>query len=72
MVPTATSTYVLNYIDDSLCFSVKQRHVTNFKEALAKQFKITADKTLLRYLGIEIKRTQEGILLSQSKLIQSL
>ena len=67
-----TTTYVLNYIDDSLCFSVKQRHVMNFKEALAKQFKITADKTLTRYLGIEIKRTQEGFLLSQSKLIQSL
>ncbi len=67
-----TTTYVLNYIDDGLCFSVKQRHVTNFKEALAKQFKITADKTLTRYLGIEIKRTQEGFLLSQSKLVQSL
>jgi hypothetical protein len=67
-----TTTYVLNYIDDSLCFSVKQRHVTNFKQALARQFQITADKTLSRYLGIEIKRTEAGFLLSQTKLVQSL
>jgi hypothetical protein len=39
---------------------------------LARQFQITADKTLSRYLGIEIKRTEAGFLLSQTKLVQSL
>jgi len=67
-----TITYVLNYVDDAIIFNKHLAHVERFKNELSARFKITTDKTLSRYLGIEITRTKHGFLLSQQRLIDSI
>ena len=67
-----TITYVLNYVDDAIIFNKRLAHVEKFKNELSIRFKITTDKTLSRYLGIEITRTKHGFLLSQQRLIDSI
>jgi hypothetical protein len=65
-------TYVLNYVDDAIIFNKHLAHVEQFKNELSARFKITTDKTLSRYLGIEITRTKHGFLLSQQRLVDSI
>ena len=67
-----TITYVLNYVDDAIIFNKHLAHVEKFKNELSARFKITIDKTLSRYLGIEITRTQHGFILSQQRLVDSI
>ena len=58
--------------DDAIILNQHLAHVEKFKSELSARFKITIDKTLSRYLGIEITRTQHGFLLSQQRLIDSI
>jgi hypothetical protein len=67
-----TVTYVLNYVDDAIIFNKRLAHVENFKNELSTRFKITTDKSLSRYLGIEITRTKHGFLLTQQRLVDSI
>jgi hypothetical protein len=67
-----TITYVLNYVDDAIIFNKHLAHVEKFKNELSARFKITTDKTLSRYLGIEITRTKHGFLLTQQRLVDSI
>ena len=67
-----TTTFVLNYVDDAICVSVNKANIDKFKNELGSRFKITADKKLTRYLGIEIKRSEHGFILTQEKLVESL
>ena len=65
-------TYVLNYVDDAIIFNKRLAHVERFKNELSVRFKITTDKSLSRYLGIEITRTKYGFLLTQQRLVDSI
>ncbi len=65
-------TYVLNYVDDAIIFNKRLAHVEKFKNELSERFKITTDKSLSRYLGIEIARTKNGFLLTQQRLVDSI
>jgi hypothetical protein len=70
--PDGTTTFVLNYVDDAICVSVNKANIDKFKNELGSRFRITADKKLTRYLGIEIKRSEHGFILTQEKLVESL
>ena len=67
-----TITYVLNYVDDAVIFNERLVHVEQFKSELAQRFKITSDKHLTRYLGIDILRTEYGFVLSQQRLVDAI
>jgi len=63
--------FVAIYVDDGLVVGKMEHELAEVIQTLKKSYQLT-EKPVDRFLGIEIKRTEEGIFISQDKYISDL
>ena len=60
-------TYLLLYVDDLLLVSPSTAQLDDFKNMLAARFAIKSTRDVKEFLGLELRRSAQGLWLSHTK-----